>query len=253
MSGVPQYNRPHNGADAKDVMQPVVGDGSNIFDPEENRNDVFSETAKTRNTITHVPYRGNEQHGVEFNTPAQDYTPYWSEQAAEDKYMSPEVTPRDIVPMKPVPVQVVNNPDLIHPGRITMTSQNVMPAGVSGFDAVALNMQMIVSPQQFRKNLKLKAGLNNSGAFLNLYGVSAAGASFGAYLSLVSNPQASDLFFVTGGLASVAQQTPYLDLDNYWGPVYAYVTNVGSTPPNALPVTFTAISTFDTYEGAPLI
>lgn len=111
---IPEYKRPTNGADAKDVLTPVVGDGSNIFDHEENRNDIFSETTKTRNTITHVPYRGNEQHGVEFNTPAEDFTPYESEENAEKQYTSSYVTPRDIVPMTPVPVQIIDNPNLLN-------------------------------------------------------------------------------------------------------------------------------------------
>lgn len=104
------YNRPHNGADAKDVLTPVVGDGAVHFDPEENRNDVFSESVVPRNTITHVPYRGNEQHGVEFNTPAGDFQPYASEQAAQEKAID-DTTPRDLVPVKPIPVRIVQGPN----------------------------------------------------------------------------------------------------------------------------------------------
>lgn len=253
MSGVPQYNRPHNGADAKDVMQPVVGDGSNIFDPEENRNDVFSETAKTRNTITHVPYRGNEQHGVEFNTPAEDFTPYESEENAHRTYTDPGVTPRDIVPMKPVPVQVVKNPDLIHPTRTTLNLVTVMSSGLNAGrndPATASNyLTMIVQPQKFRKQLRIRALLNNINQ--GDYGVTGTtGAN--AYLSLGGGP--NDMLPLTvGQVGTGTQAQDILVLDDYDGPVYAVVTFVNGTPVNTLPVSFIAIASFDTYEGSPLL
>lgn len=109
-----QYTPPRNGADARDVLTPVVGDGANYFDDQENRNDVFSESVVPRNTITHVPYRGNEQHGVEFNTPAGDFQPYASEQAAQEQVIRDDITPRDPANIAPIRVKVIDSPDLLY-------------------------------------------------------------------------------------------------------------------------------------------
>lgn len=221
---VPHYIRPHNGADAKDVLTPVVGDGSVVFDKEENRNDVFSETVKPRNTITHVPYRGNEQHGVEFNTPAQDFTPYWSEQAAEDKYMSPEVTPRDVVPMKPVPVQIVNDPDLLNNRRIQFNSYTI-PVNSGVYIQVA-------SADRMRSRLIVRAGgINFAYGGIRVARTADAGDANSA-MYVVPQQNSATIIDTTAS-------------DAVW--VKTLATQDG------LQVVISVITEYDDYEGRPLL
>jgi len=72
------------------------------------------------NARNYVPYRGAEQHGVpnQRDPRADIEKPFASEQDALDRANDPTITPRDLVPVKPVPVTIVHRPDLLHRRRV---------------------------------------------------------------------------------------------------------------------------------------
>lgn len=243
---VPNYIRPHNGADAKDVLTPVVGDGSVVFDKEENRNDVFSESVKPRNTITHVPYRGNEQHGVEFNTPAEDFTPYWSEQAAEDKYMSPEVSPRDVVPMKPIPVEIVDNPDLLRLKYARIT--NTFVPSVSTVQSVK-----VLESNRFRNRVRVYGRLQQGALPITTATFYVGTSQFSVPAGSLSVPGTLLVNLNSNqDIANFAGADALLDLE-HTGELWVAIQVVTGTAAPDSGVSIDCVSEYQDYEGRPLL
>lgn len=99
----------------------------------------------TPNRLGGVPYRGAEQHGVEFQEPYTDFKPYAGEAKAHKDYIDPNITPRDVPDIDPIKVEIVSNPTLIEPRKLRCMSYSIAP--------VANNpgWQQIVQPERFRK------------------------------------------------------------------------------------------------------
>lgn len=73
-------------------------------------------TPPVTNVRGYIPYRGSEQHGVRFTEESEGRTKrngYEAEQKAYENYVDPTVTPRDIVPVQPIAVKVVEQLDLL--------------------------------------------------------------------------------------------------------------------------------------------
>lgn len=107
------------GADKGAVYGPVPSSNTAVEAQDEYQSTTFGEVPNipTTNVLGFVPYRGGEQHGVRFTHDRKTSTPeishYQAEQEAFNNVVDPTITPRDLSPVPPIRVQVVNNPDLL--------------------------------------------------------------------------------------------------------------------------------------------
>lgn len=117
------------------------------FDPHEYPGVVYEPPKappETPNVLGGVPYRGAEQHGVEFQEPYTDFLPYAGEEKAHKDYTDPNITPRDISTIDPVKVEIVSNPTLIEPRKLRCTSYSIAPN-------TSPTWSQIVQPERLRK------------------------------------------------------------------------------------------------------
>lgn len=87
------------------------------------------------NVNDYVPFLGQNNHGVRnIRDPHDGYAvsddkPFSSDQAAQDHAVD-NTTFRDLIPVKPVPVTIVDRPDLLRRINTRTTSRRVMTGGV---------------------------------------------------------------------------------------------------------------------------
>ncbi|ARK07711.1 hypothetical protein Toil_gp28 [Rhodococcus phage Toil] len=102
----------HHGDPRSDAL------GEQPYDEREALGTGFSTPAQPPvqgNAGNFIPYRGQALHGVQLTRDSDDgYLPYAREQQAQDEYTDPTVTPRDIVPVPPVNVKIVDSVDLLY-------------------------------------------------------------------------------------------------------------------------------------------
>lgn len=88
------------------------------------------------NVNDYIPFLGQNNHGVRnardphTGFEVSDDKPYASDQAAQDHAQDQTVTPRDLIPVKPVPVTIVDRPDLLRRINTRTSSVRVKVGGV---------------------------------------------------------------------------------------------------------------------------
>lgn len=86
--------------------------GNIPFDPNEYPNRIVEPTPPPPNVGTdYIPYRGQEFHGLSPTTIPEDFSPLAGEQAAHNSAVSGQGVSAPL-PTNPVPVSIVENPDL---------------------------------------------------------------------------------------------------------------------------------------------
>lgn len=127
----------------------------------------------------YTPYRGAEQHGVQFQYAPNDSYALAGEDQAVERYTDADQRILDINPVPPIRVAIVEQPNLILPRRLTTQSYSLTPA--TSYTQVAAQMQL-------RKSVKV-------------YVVDSAGGSVSAYLSTSPDaiPGTSKFVATTGG------------------------------------------------------
>lgn len=201
--------------------------GEQPFDPNEYPGVVYDPPKPpptTPNTLGFTPYRGGEQHGVPFQEPGTTYLPYAKEAAAHDAYTDPSVTPRDIVEIVPVQVEIVSNPTLIQPRKIRFQSYSIAPTATRNF------VQVLQS-----EKLRKRAWITASG--------SAGGIATVRYASNVEAIEASS------GLALVTANTSVTLVDSeVQDAIYVWV--VSATDPT---VVISITTEYYQYDGSKLL
>lgn len=117
------------------------------FDPNENPGPHFRPPAlppQAGNADDFVPYRGQVNHGVANTRSALEHgysnsgdLPYLSDEIAQQSYTDQTQTPRDLVPVKPVPVTVIERPDLLRRIKV-VTNTFVVTNPATGLPAPIL-------------------------------------------------------------------------------------------------------------------
>ena len=124
-------------------------------DDDGNLNPHASDTLPTppvTNEKGYISYRGSEQHGVRFLPDSEGPTrtnKYAAEQQAFETYTNPNITPRDIVPVRPLAVEIVDTPNLLH--------RRVARGTTYGFASTDTDWHQILQADPFRKRVIIRA------------------------------------------------------------------------------------------------
>jgi hypothetical protein len=201
--------------------------GEQPFDPNEYPGVVYEPPKPpppTPNVLGFVPYRGGEQHGVELQEPGRTYLPYAKEAAAHQSYADPTVTPRDIVDIVPVQVEIVSNPTLIQPRKIRFQSYNIPPS-------VTRNFVQVLQAERLRKR-----------AWITASGIS-GGIATVRYASNVEAIEASS------GLALITANTSVTLVDSeVQDPIYIWVVTAADAT-----VVISVTTEYYEYDGSKLL
>lgn len=102
----------------------------------------------TPNVKGYIPYRGSEQHGRRFEPDTEGpnrLNKYTAEQQAFETYTDPTITPRDIEPIRPLAVQMVDTPNLLY--------RRLARGTTYGIDATDLAWHQILQADSMRKRV----------------------------------------------------------------------------------------------------
>lgn len=135
--------------------------GEQQFDPNEYPGGYFTpptDPPKVPNRDGYIPWRGQEQHGVDFQEAPQTHMPFAGADNAHRAYID-DVTPRDISTIDPVKVEIVANPSLIEPRHIKFSSYNFPVVS-----ATTPSWMSIVQAERFRKRCVIYAAGSAGGA-----------------------------------------------------------------------------------------
>lgn len=114
---------PPKDAEQGSTYGPVPSANTAIEEQDEYPVAEFGQVANipTTNVKGFFPYRGSEQHGVRYNhdtkTPVPPQAHYAAEQLAFENYVDPTITPRDLSPVPPIRVKIVDTPNLLNQRR----------------------------------------------------------------------------------------------------------------------------------------
>lgn len=108
----------------------------------------------THNQRGYIAYRGSEQHGVQFERESEGLR-YDLEQAAFNQAVRQDITPRDLVPPKPIPVVVEDTPNLLY-RRLARGTTHVL-------DPIETLWRPLVSADGMRRRLQLRMYAVNVG------------------------------------------------------------------------------------------
>ena len=127
---------PPKDSDKGAVYGPVPTANTAIEDQDEYPVAEFGDVPNipTTNVKGFTPYRGGEQHGVRFTHDTKSPTPqishYQAEQQAFENVVDPRITPRNISPVPPIRVQIVDTPQLLR--RVCGDFRTVLVTPASG-------------------------------------------------------------------------------------------------------------------------
>lgn len=106
----------------------------------------------TLNQRGYIAWRGGEQHGVPFTKEMEGATRenhYAGEQQAFETYIDPTITPRDLGPVRPLAVELVESPDLLYMRKARATTY--------AFEASDVLWHPVLQEDRFRKRVLIRA------------------------------------------------------------------------------------------------
>lgn len=104
------------------------------FDHDEYPRHVYTPPAlppQNGNVTDYVPFLGQNNHGIqnprnpEHGYESAEVLPMYSDQVARDLYDDTDVTPRDLNPVKPIAVTVVDRPDLLRRIKVATNTYTI--------------------------------------------------------------------------------------------------------------------------------